>query len=70
MAVIGGTDIFALFMPLATRIEMTEIHADTAGDVFMPAPGPEWREVAREEHPARGGDPRLHAFVDAASAPA
>jgi dihydrofolate reductase len=62
LAVIGGNDIFELFMPLATRLEITEIHEDTAGDVFMAAPGPEWREVAREERPARGGDP-AHAFV-------
>jgi dihydrofolate reductase len=62
VAVIGGNDMFELFMPLATRLEITEIHEDTAGDVFMAAPGPEWREVAREERPARGGDP-AYAFV-------
>ena len=62
MAIIGGNDIFELFMPLATRLEITEIHEDTAGDVFMAAPGPEWREAAREERPGRGGDP-AYAFV-------
>ena len=62
VAVIGGNDMFELFMPLATRLEITEIHEDTAGDVFMAAPGPEWREVAREERPAQGGDP-AYAFV-------
>ena len=62
VAVIGGNDIFELFMPLATRLEITEIHEDTAGDVFMAAPGPEWREAAREERPAQGGDP-AYAFV-------
>ena len=62
VAVIGGNDVFELFLPLATRLEITEIHEDTAGDVFMAAPGPEWREVAREERAAQGGDP-AYAFV-------
>ncbi|HYD25091.1 MAG TPA: dihydrofolate reductase [Croceibacterium sp.] len=62
VAVIGGNDIFELFMPLATRLEITEIHEHTRGDVFMAAPGPEWREVAREEHAAEAGDP-AYAFV-------
>jgi dihydrofolate reductase len=62
LAVIGGADIFELFMPLATRLEITEVHEHTDGDVFMAAPGPEWREVAREEHAAANGDP-AYAFV-------
>ncbi len=62
VSVIGGAEIAELFMPLATRLELTEVDEDTAGDVFMDAPGPEWREVAREEYPAQGGDP-AYAFV-------
>lgn len=62
VAVIGGNDVFELFLPFATRLEITEVHEDTAGDVFMAAPGPEWRELAREERPAQGGDP-AYAFV-------
>ena len=62
LAVIGGNEIVELFLPHATRLELTEVHEDTQGDVFMRAPGPEWREVAREEHPAQGGDP-AYAFV-------
>lgn len=57
VAVIGGNDVVELFLPHATRLELTEVHEDTAGDVFMRAPGPEWREVAREKHPAANGDP-------------
>ncbi|MBO9626152.1 MAG: dihydrofolate reductase, partial [Microbacterium sp.] len=33
--VIGGNDVVELFLPLATRLELTEVHEDTAGDVFM-----------------------------------
>jgi len=62
VAVIGGNDVVELFLPHATRLELTEVHEDTGGDVFMRAPGPEWREVAREEHPAQGDDP-AYAFV-------
>lgn len=62
VAVIGGAEINALFLPLATRIELTEIAGDPEGDTVMPAPGPEWRETAREEHPAEGAFP-AHAFV-------
>tara|TARA_B100000408_G_scaffold93503_1_gene71922 strand:+ start:198 stop:695 length:498 start_codon:yes stop_codon:yes gene_type:complete len=61
-AVIGGAAIFDVFMPLADRIELTDIHADFEGDTFMPAPGPEWREIAREDHPAEGDAP-AYSFV-------
>jgi dihydrofolate reductase len=61
-SVIGGADVFDLFMPMATRIELTEIDEDTGGEVVMPYPGSEWREVAREERPADGRWP-AHSFV-------
>ncbi len=57
IAVIGGNDIFELFMPQATVLEITEIHEHTNGDVFMAAPGPEWREIGRERHAAENGHP-------------
>jgi dihydrofolate reductase len=62
VAVIGGAEVFALLHCRAARIELTEIHADYEGDTVMPPPGPEWREAAREEHPAENGRP-AHAFV-------
>ena len=62
ITVIGGADVFDLFMPLATRIELTEVHERTGGDVVMAYPGSEWREVAREERPADGTWP-AHAYV-------
>jgi len=68
VAVIGGAAIFDVFMPHANRIELTEIHADFAGDTFMPAPGPEWRETAREDHPAQGDTP-AYSFVTLERAP-
>ena len=57
VAVIGGAAVFDAFLPLATRAEVTEIHANYAGDVVMPELGPEWVETAREDHPAAAGNP-------------
>jgi dihydrofolate reductase len=62
IAVIGGAEVFALFADRAERIELTEVRADYPGDTTMPAPGPEWREIVRQEHPAQEGRPG-YAFV-------
>jgi len=35
--VIGGAEIYALALPLANELVLTEIDADLAGDVFFPA---------------------------------
>jgi dihydrofolate reductase len=61
-AVIGGAAIFDVFMDRADRIELTEIHADFEGDTFMPPPGAEWTETAREDHAAHGEIP-AYSFV-------
>ena len=60
--VIGGAEIFALALPRAHRIELTEVHAGIAGDTVMPPLGPGWREAARAEHEPSGAAPG-HAFV-------
>jgi dihydrofolate reductase len=57
VAVIGGAAIYDVFMPLAHRIELTQIHADYAGDTFMPEPGREWVLTAREDHAAEKAHP-------------
>ncbi|PEQ12054.1 diacylglycerol kinase [Novosphingobium sp. PC22D] len=62
VAVIGGAEVFEVFLPLAGRVELTEVHADYAGDTHVPPLGPEWREVAREDHPASETRPGF-AFV-------
>jgi len=62
VAVIGGAEINALFLPLVNRIELTEIHADVAGDTHMPPLDPTWHETFREEHAADNGRPAF-AFV-------
>lgn len=62
VAVIGGAEVNALFLPLASRVELTEVHADYEGDTHMPPLGPEWRERFRQEHAAADTSPAF-AFV-------
>ena len=47
VAVIGGAEVFALFLPRATRIELTEVHRTVAGDTRMPPLGQGWRVESR-----------------------
>jgi dihydrofolate reductase len=66
IVIFGGAEIYAQALPRAHRIELTEIHAEIAGDTLMPpfgAQGPGgWRETFREEHAAEGSRPAF-AFV-------
>ena len=57
VAVIGGAAIYDVFMPLAHRIELTQIHAEYEGDTFMAEPGTGWTLTAREDHAAVGDYP-------------
>jgi dihydrofolate reductase len=56
VAVIGGAEIFALLLDRADRVELTEVHAEPAGDAIVPA-FTGWREMARESHAAEGERP-------------
>lgn len=62
IAVIGGAAIFDSFMAHAAYAEVTQIHAEFAGDVFMPELGAGWEVAAREDHPAHGERP-AYSFV-------
>ncbi|HEV7659621.1 MAG TPA: dihydrofolate reductase [Allosphingosinicella sp.] len=58
IAIVGGTAIFAMFLPDADRIELTEVHLDAEGDTFLPPfDNAAWTEIAREDHPAADGLP-------------
>jgi dihydrofolate reductase len=55
VAVIGGAQIYQLFLPRADRIELTEVHAKPEGDARFPCfDRGEWTEHFREQHPADG----------------
>lgn len=56
--VIGGAEIYKLFLPLADRVELTEIKAKPQGDTEMPAfANKDWQEIARESHEKDGDIP-------------
>lgn len=64
IAVIGGEEVFARTLPIATRLEVTEVAASPQGDTFFdPVDRSVWREVAREEHGAGPQDEAPFAFV-------
>jgi dihydrofolate reductase len=63
LSVVGGAEIYALTLPFADRIELTEIDAAPDGDTFVPAFDPAvWAESAREDHPATATQP-AYCFV-------
>ena len=55
--VIGGAQIYAQALPLAQRVEVTEIAQAFDGDAFAPELDPEWLETAREARTSAGGLP-------------
>jgi dihydrofolate reductase len=64
IAVIGGSEIYARWMEMAGRLEITEVHASPAGDTRFAAIEPgAWLEVARERHPAGPDDSAEFTYV-------
>jgi dihydrofolate reductase len=63
--VIGGAEIYALALPRSTRMELTEIDAEFAGDAWFPAWDKlDWQETTREQHRHEGKDGAFdYAFV-------
>ncbi len=51
--IIGGGQIYELFLPMANRLHITRIHAEVDGDVFFPEIDVRaWQLVSSEEHEA------------------
>lgn len=60
VAIIGGAEVFRLFLRQADRIELTEVHGAPEGDAVVAGFDPaEWRETRRERFE---GDP-AYSFV-------
>lgn len=55
--VIGGAQIYALALPRAQRVEVTEIARDFDGDAHAPVLGPEWIVAERRDHVSSQGLP-------------
>ena len=65
LMVIGGGELYAQCLPLASRMYLTLVHAAIEGDTLFPAYDPaEWEETAREEHPADERHAYPYSFVD------
>jgi dihydrofolate reductase len=53
--VIGGAEIYRVALPLATRIHLTEIHAQIEGDTSFAFDRTGWIEACREDHNTDAG---------------
>jgi dihydrofolate reductase len=57
IAVIGGAEVYAQWMAMASRLEITEVHARPDGDTrFAAVDQTAWEEVARVRNPAGPDD--------------
>jgi dihydrofolate reductase len=50
--VIGGAEVFREALPLASRVHLSTVDAEPAGDTFMPELDADWRETSAETFPA------------------
>lgn len=63
LMVIGGAEVYRMFLPCADRIELTRVHDRFQGDTWFPDPVlAGWDEVAREDYPADEGNPHAYSF--------
>jgi dihydrofolate reductase len=64
IAVIGGAEIYAQWMDVADRLEVTEVHARPEGDTYLAAIDvAAWEEVARVRHSASPDDSADFSYV-------
>jgi dihydrofolate reductase len=57
VCVIGGGEIFDMFLPQTDRIYLTEVDLEVDGDTFFPMIDPaQWTETAREIYPRGSND--------------
>jgi dihydrofolate reductase len=64
LCVIGGAEVFALALPLATRIYLTRVHAQVTGDVYFPLRDfSGWRENDSVPHAADARHAYAMSFV-------
>ena len=64
IAIIGGAEIYAQWMGLADRLEITEVHTRPDGDTrFDTIDARDWDEVARVRNPAGPDDSADFSYV-------
>jgi dihydrofolate reductase len=64
IAVIGGSEIYAQWMDIADRLEITEVHARPEGDTYLAAIDfADWEEVARVRNSSGSDDSADFSYV-------
>jgi dihydrofolate reductase len=64
IAVIGGAEIYAQWLDIADRLEITEVHARPEGDTYFAAiDAANWEEVERVRNPAGPDDSADFSYV-------
>jgi dihydrofolate reductase len=62
--VIGGGEIYRLFLPYADEVDLTRLEPPFPGDVTFPElDAAEWEVVSREAGPRPAGDPLYHVYL-------
>jgi dihydrofolate reductase len=62
--VMGGVDVYVRSLPLADRLEITEVHAVIEGDTRFPAiDAAAWQESGRHRHAASADDTADYSYV-------
>jgi dihydrofolate reductase len=64
IAVIGGAEIYAQWIDIADRLEITEVHIRPEGDTYLAGIDlARWQEVARVRNPAGSDDSADFSYV-------
>lgn len=64
LMLLGGAELYAQGLPLASRLYLTELHGEPEGDARFPAIDlAAWRELSREDHDAGEGNTYAYSFV-------
>ena len=64
LMICGGAPIYVAFLPHASRLYLTQIHATFEGDVYFPAfDWNEWKEVKRIDCEADEKNPYSYSFL-------
>lgn len=65
LMVVGGAEIYAMALPHADRIHLTEVDCSPEGDTYFPPfDRSGFRETFREAHPASEHDEHGYEFID------
>jgi dihydrofolate reductase len=61
--IIGGAELYKLYMPLLEQLYLTYVHTKVTGDTYMPPIGTGWHEVWSERHDADAKNPHAYTFI-------